>query len=143
MWSLLCSAWCWFVTPPRSVDARCGQFRSRSCRFPCVGLRLFRSHALFATVGTLALLAALLLADPLTLSCAILIRPLAEILSCLLLPLWLRFGGSPHPLPCLAPGLGMVRSLGRLGLAPWRLEQAPPAMAWCAPLAALALPHGG
>ncbi|KAK9043440.1 hypothetical protein V6N11_071784 [Hibiscus sabdariffa] len=75
MWFLLWLAWCWFVTPSRSVDARCGQLRFRChvlpsstgvskplaalladfgdagfrCRFPCDALWLFRSHALLVS----------------------------------------------------------------------------------------------
>ncbi|KAL4269529.1 hypothetical protein GQ457_HM002060 [Hibiscus cannabinus] len=156
MWSLLWLAWCWFVTPSWSVDAWCGQLRFRChvlpgsarvptplaallagfgdvgfrCQPPCDALWLFCSHALLVSVGTSILLVALLFTDLgrrlLILSFANLLRPLAEILSCSLLPLWLCFGGTFHPLPCLAPGLGMVRSLGRFGLAPLRLVQLPP-----------------
>ncbi|KAK8485582.1 hypothetical protein V6N11_066703 [Hibiscus sabdariffa] len=171
MWFLLWLAWCWFVTPSQSVDARCGQLRFRChvlpgsagvptplaallvdfgdagfrCRFPCDALWLFRSHALLISVGVSILLAALLLTDfgrrLLILSFANLLRPLAEILSRFLLPLCLCFGGLLHPLPCLAPGLGMVCFLGRFGLAP----------SWCTVVrAALArslglwrLPHPG
>ncbi|KAK8694656.1 hypothetical protein V6N13_072203 [Hibiscus sabdariffa] len=132
MWFLLWLAWCWFVTPSRSVDARCGQLRFRChvlpssagvptplatlladfgdadfrCRFPCDALWLFRSHALLVSVRVSILLVALLLTDfgrrLLILSSANLLRPLAEILSCFLLPLWLCFGGPlyPPPLPC-------------------------------------------
>ncbi|KAK8502182.1 hypothetical protein V6N13_097453 [Hibiscus sabdariffa] len=158
MWFLLWLAWCWFVTPSQSVDARCGQLRFRChvlpgsagvptplaallvdfgdagfrCRFPCDALWLFRSHALLISVGVSILLAALLLTDfgrrLLILSFANLLRPLAEILSRFLLPLCLCFGGLLHPLPCLAPGLGMVCFLGRFGLAPLRLAQLPPTM---------------
>ncbi|KAK8691085.1 hypothetical protein V6N13_074606 [Hibiscus sabdariffa] len=149
-------AWCWFVTPSQSVDARCGQLRFRchvppssagvptllaallanfgdaGFRFPCDAFWWFRSHALLVSVGVSILLAALLLTDSgcrlLILSFANLLRPLAEILSCFLLRLWLCFGGPLYPLPCLAPGLGMVRFLGRFGLAPLRLAQLPPTM---------------
>ncbi|KAK8515211.1 hypothetical protein V6N12_019259 [Hibiscus sabdariffa] len=127
MWFLLWLAWCWFVTPSRSVDARCGQLRFRyhvlpssagvptplaalladfgdaGFRFPCDAFWWFRSHALLVSVGVSILLAALLLTDSgrrlLILSSANLLRPLAEILSCFLLPLWLCFGGPLHPPP--------------------------------------------
>ncbi|KAK8574629.1 hypothetical protein V6N12_062319 [Hibiscus sabdariffa] len=129
MWFLLWLAWCWFVTPSRSVDARCGQLQFcyhvlRSsvgvptplaafladfgdadfrCRFPCDALWLFRSHALLVSVGVSLLLAALLLTDfgrrLLILSFANLLHPLVEILSCFLLPLCLCFGGPLHPSP--------------------------------------------
>ncbi|KAL4367068.1 hypothetical protein GQ457_05G021990 [Hibiscus cannabinus] len=158
MWSLLLLAWRWFVTPSRSVDAKCGQLRFRChvlpglagvptplaalladfgdagfrCRSPCNALWLFHSHALLVSVGVSILLVALLLSDLgrrlLILSFANLLRPLVEILSCFLLPLWLCFGGPLHPLPYPAPGLGMVRFLGRFGLAPLRLAQLPPTM---------------
>ncbi|KAK8690659.1 hypothetical protein V6N13_074190 [Hibiscus sabdariffa] len=144
--------------PPRSVDAWCGQLRLHChelpgsagiptplaalvadfgdagfrCRFPCDALWLFHSHARLVSVGVSKFLAALMLTDfgrrLLILSFANLLRPLAEILSCFLLPSWLCFGGSLHPLPCLAPGLGMVRFLGRFGLAPLRLVHMPPTM---------------
>ncbi|KAK8510734.1 hypothetical protein V6N12_020274 [Hibiscus sabdariffa] len=77
---------------------------------------LFRSHALLVSGGIPMMLAALLLADfgdaglwfplPVPLRClmifAVLIRPLAEVYSCSLLPSWLCPGGSfdPLPLPC-------------------------------------------
>ncbi|KAL4282173.1 hypothetical protein GQ457_03G016720 [Hibiscus cannabinus] len=105
---------------------------------------LFRSHALLVSVGVLMMLDALLLADfgdvglwlplPVPLRClmifAILTCPLAEVYSRSLLPSWLCLGISFHPFPCLAPGLGMVRLIGLLGLVPLCLACLPPTAAW-------------
>ncbi|KAK8663298.1 hypothetical protein V6N13_083121 [Hibiscus sabdariffa] len=134
MWSLLCLAWCWFVTLTWSADARCGQPWCSCCALPVsigvpmmlaallladfwdaglwtltpVPLRclmafatpLFRSHALLVSVGIPMMLAAVLLIF------AVLIRPLAEVYSCSLLPSWLCLGGSFHPLPLPCSRLG-------------------------------------
>ncbi|KAK8618182.1 hypothetical protein V6N13_116050 [Hibiscus sabdariffa] len=126
---LLWLAWCWFVAPSRSVVTRGGWIwfhchvlpgsvgiltlvvallvgfgdAGLRCRSPCDALRLFRSHVSFVSVRVSVLLAALLLTDfgrrLLFLSFAHFRCPLAEILSCFLLPLWLCIGGSLHPLP--------------------------------------------
>ncbi|KAK8684271.1 hypothetical protein V6N13_040301 [Hibiscus sabdariffa] len=124
MWFLLWLAWCWFVTPSRSVDARCGQLRFRyhvlpssagvptplaalladfgdaGFRFPCDAFWWFRSHALLVSVG----------------------RRSSPAFYC---PCGYVLVARSTPLPRLAPGLGMVRFLGRFGLAPLRLAQLP------------------
>ncbi|KAK8556987.1 hypothetical protein V6N13_034468 [Hibiscus sabdariffa] len=126
---LLWLAWCWFGAPSRSVVTRGGWIWFRChvlpgsagiltlvaallagfgdaglrCRSPCDALQLFRSHVSFVSVRVSVLLVALLLTDfgrrLLFLSFAHFRCPLAEILSCFLLPLWLCIGGSLHPLP--------------------------------------------
>ncbi|KAK8515198.1 hypothetical protein V6N13_040289 [Hibiscus sabdariffa] len=91
----------WFPLP---VPLRC---------LMVLGTSLFRSYALLVSAGVSMLLAALLLTDfgviglwfpfPIPSRCLLilanLIRPLAEVLSCSLLPLWLCLGGPFHPLP--------------------------------------------
>ncbi|KAL4281272.1 hypothetical protein GQ457_03G017030 [Hibiscus cannabinus] len=104
---------------------------------------LFRSHALLVSVGVPMMLDVLLLVDfgdaglwlplPVPLRClmifAILTWSLVEVYSRSLLPSWLCLGGSFHPFPCLAPGLGMVYLIGLLGLVPLCLACLPPTAA--------------
>ncbi|KAL4279754.1 hypothetical protein GQ457_03G017600 [Hibiscus cannabinus] len=89
---------------------------------------LFRSHALLVSVGVPMMLAALLLADfgdvglwlPLP-------RRFTPALCC---PRGYVLVARSTPFPCLAPGLGMVRLIGLLGLVPLCLARLPPTAAW-------------
>ncbi|KAL4280172.1 hypothetical protein GQ457_03G016980 [Hibiscus cannabinus] len=153
MWSLLWLVWCWFVTLTWSADARCGQ-PPFSCHAlpvsvgvpmmlaallsdfgdaglwlpPPVPLRclmisatpLFRSHELLVSVGVPMMLAALLLADFGD-------RRFTPALCC---PRGYVLVAHSTPFPCLAPGLGMVRLIGLLGLVPLCLVRLPPTAAW-------------
>ncbi|KAL4351265.1 hypothetical protein GQ457_06G012490 [Hibiscus cannabinus] len=130
MCPLLWFAWCWFAAHTWSVDARCGQ-------------PLFGCQAILVSFVVSTMLAALLFADfedvwlwfpsPVPLRClmalAILIRPLAKVYPRFLLPSRLRLCGSFHPFPSLAPGFGIVRFIGLLGLVLSCLVRSPPTVA--------------